>query len=119
MYSLTENTLITLVLYHCNLENSDAYKTLIEANKEKKLHVLIYNNSPEFKIEQPINTNHQIEIIHDNSNAGVSKAYNYGANKAKELNRSTGGWGFFGFVSPIIAMIWINCLKPITNWDKN
>ena len=41
------------------------------------------------------------------------------SNKAKELNRSTGGWGFFGFVSPIIEMIWINCLKPITNWDKN
>lgn len=41
------------------------------------------------------------------------------SNKAKELNRSTGGWGFFGFVSPIIAMIWINCLKPITNWVKN
>lgn len=41
------------------------------------------------------------------------------SNKAKELNRSSGGWGFFGFISPIIAMIWINCLKPITNWDKN
>lgn len=39
--------------------------------------------------------------------------------KAKELNRSAGGWGFFGFVSPIIAMIWINCLKPITRWDNN
>jgi hypothetical protein len=41
------------------------------------------------------------------------------SNKAKELNRSSGGWGVFGFISPIIAMIWINCLKPITNWDKN
>ncbi len=41
------------------------------------------------------------------------------SNKAKELNRSSGGWGFFGFVSPIIAMIWINCLKPITIWDTN
>lgn len=41
------------------------------------------------------------------------------SNKAKELNRSSVGWGFFGFVSPIIAMIWINCLKPITKWDKN
>jgi rhamnosyltransferase len=85
MYSLSEKTLITLVLYKCNLENSDAYKTLIEANKEKKLHVVIYNNSPEVKIELPINTNHQIEIINDNSNTGVSKAYNFGANKAKEL----------------------------------
>ncbi|MFP4846083.1 hypothetical protein [Winogradskyella sp. PE311] len=40
-------------------------------------------------------------------------------NKAKELNRSTGGWGFFGFISPIIAMIWIHCMKPITVWDEN
>jgi len=40
-------------------------------------------------------------------------------NKAKELNRSTGGWGFFGFISPIIAMIWIHCMKPITLWDEN
>ncbi|RCW91316.1 hypothetical protein [Winogradskyella arenosi] len=41
------------------------------------------------------------------------------ANKATELNRSSGGWGFFGFVSPIIAMIWIHCMKPITLWDEN
>jgi len=40
-------------------------------------------------------------------------------NKAKELNRSTGGWGFFGFVSPILAMIWIQFMKPVTNWDSN
>jgi hypothetical protein len=40
------------------------------------------------------------------------------SSKAKELNRSSGGWGFFGFVSPIIAMIWINCLKPIKIWNK-
>jgi hypothetical protein len=39
--------------------------------------------------------------------------------KAKELNRSSGTWGFWGFISPIIAMIWIHCLKPITIWDKN
>jgi len=40
-------------------------------------------------------------------------------NKAKSLNRSTGGWGFFGFVSPILAMIWIQFMKPVTTWDKN
>lgn len=41
------------------------------------------------------------------------------SNKAKELNRNSSGWGFFGFISPIIAIIWINCLKPVTNWEKN
>jgi hypothetical protein len=40
------------------------------------------------------------------------------SDRAKELNRNTGGWGFFGFIAPIIAMIWIYCLKPVTNWDK-
>ena len=40
-------------------------------------------------------------------------------NKAKELNRSTGGWGFFGFASPILAMIWIQFMKPIMVWDKD
>lgn len=40
-------------------------------------------------------------------------------NKAKNLNRSTGGWGFFGFVSPIIGMIWIHFMKPVTDWDTN
>ncbi len=41
------------------------------------------------------------------------------SNKAKELNRSTGGWGFFGFISPIVAMIWIQFMKPIMVWDSN
>jgi hypothetical protein len=39
--------------------------------------------------------------------------------KAKELNRSTGGWATFGFLSPIVAMIWISCLKPIMKWEEN
>ena len=41
------------------------------------------------------------------------------ANKAKELNRSTGGWGFFGFASPILAMIWIHFMKPVIKWDDH
>jgi hypothetical protein len=39
-------------------------------------------------------------------------------NKAKELNRSQGGWGFFGFLMPIIAMIWIHCIKPKVKWEN-
>ena len=39
-------------------------------------------------------------------------------NKAKELNRSTGGWGVFGFLMPIVAMIWVSCLKPNVEWEK-
>lgn len=40
-------------------------------------------------------------------------------NKAKQLNRDTTGWGIFGFFLPLIAMIWIYCMKPVIIWDKN
>ncbi len=33
-------------------------------------------------------------------------------NKSKELQREPTGWVVFGFFIPIIAMIWIYCLKP-------
>lgn len=42
----------------------------------------------------------------------------YCKNKAKELNRSTGGWATFGFFSPILAMIWISFLKPVMKWEE-
>lgn len=41
------------------------------------------------------------------------------SNRAKELNRSASGWGTFGMVFPVIAMIWIYCLKPVIIWDEN
>jgi predicted membrane channel-forming protein YqfA (hemolysin III family) len=40
-------------------------------------------------------------------------------NKAEELNRSQTGWGIFGFLLPIIAMIWIHCMKPVIKWTEN
>ena len=41
------------------------------------------------------------------------------SNKAKEINRSSVGWGFFGFFFPIIAMIWVHSIKPLIKWDEN
>ena len=41
------------------------------------------------------------------------------SSRAKKLNRNSVGWGIFGFIAPIIAMIWTNYLKPSTKWDKN
>jgi hypothetical protein len=37
----------------------------------------------------------------------------YCVNKAKRLNRNTWGWGLFAFFIPIIALIWIQFMKPI------
>ena len=39
--------------------------------------------------------------------------------RAKELNRDAGGWGILGFLFPIVAMIWVYCLKPKVVWDDN
>ena len=41
----------------------------------------------------------------------------YCVNKAGELNRSKGGWGFFGFFLPIIALIVIQFMKPIVDFE--
>ena len=41
------------------------------------------------------------------------------ANKAKSLNRSSWGWGLFGFFLPIIAIIWIQFMKPKVDWEKD
>lgn len=40
------------------------------------------------------------------------------SSRASKLNRNSGNWGFFGFISPIIAMIWIYCLDTKTNKVK-
>lgn len=40
-------------------------------------------------------------------------------NKAEKLNRSTGGWTFFGIILPLIAIIWIQFMKPKIDWDNN
>jgi hypothetical protein len=42
----------------------------------------------------------------------------YCSDKAGKLNRSKGGWGFFGFISPIVAIIWIQFKKPKVDWEK-
>lgn len=39
-------------------------------------------------------------------------------NKAKKLNRNAFGWGFFGLILPIIAIIWIQFMKPKTHWEE-
>ena len=41
----------------------------------------------------------------------------YCVNKAGKLNRSKGGWGVFGFLLPILALIWIQFMKPKMVWD--
>ncbi len=41
------------------------------------------------------------------------------ASKAGKLNRSKVGWGIFGFGFPILAMIWIQFMKPVNILNEN
>jgi hypothetical protein len=38
--------------------------------------------------------------------------------QAKSLNRSPELWGLFGFLTPIIAMIWIQFKKPVLKFEE-
>lgn len=39
-------------------------------------------------------------------------------NKAGELNRNKTGWGIFGFLIPIVAMIWVYNIKKKVEWKS-
>lgn len=41
------------------------------------------------------------------------------SNKAKDLNRNSTAWAFWGFFFPIIAMIWVHLLKPKVSWHED
>lgn len=43
----------------------------------------------------------------------------YCVNKARKLNRNVWGWGIFGFFLPIVALIWIQFMKPRLLWAEN
>ena len=43
----------------------------------------------------------------------------YCVNRARDLNRNKTGWGIFAFCIPILAIIWIQFIKPISNVEKN
>jgi hypothetical protein len=43
----------------------------------------------------------------------------YCSDKAVNLNRNSSRWGLFGFLSPIVAMIWISNINPIISWEEN
>lgn len=42
-------------------------------------------------------------------------AANYCTSRARLLNRNVLGWGIFGFVSPLLACLWIKGLRTKTS----
>lgn len=69
-----------IVLYKTGLHDSVSFNSLLKAIKNAKgvLNILLYNNSPEIKLDITKYKNEKINIsaINDDTNSGVSKAYN-------------------------------------------
>lgn len=80
-----------LVLYKTKLEDSETFVSLGNSLKNSKLRmdIVVYDNSPTPMVTAPecINDNWTIHYIHDNTNPGVSKAYNEGFGIARKLNK--------------------------------
>lgn len=74
------NILPVVVLYNCNLKETNAYRTLLQFYRGK---FVIFENSP-----KPLNESLGSKMVyyrHDSHNGGVSAAYNYAAMLAHRL----------------------------------
>ena len=79
----TPRILPVIVLYKCSLYDAKSYQTLLARNDFQQ--IVVYDNSPA-AFHTPNYDSSQL-IYHRNlSNGGVSAAYNYGMQKAEELD---------------------------------
>jgi GT2 family glycosyltransferase len=89
--SFINKTIVILVLYKVNLNESDSFNSLSKSLQDKSynLDIVIYDNSPLPMIDDKHDTylNWNIHYIHDKANPGVGKAYNEGFKIGKRLNK--------------------------------
>jgi GT2 family glycosyltransferase len=83
--TLIDDLLVILVLFKTRLSESAAYTSLSKSLTNNSCDLFIYDNSPEQ--QACISNVFKITYVHDSTNPGVSKAYNQGFNKAKELKK--------------------------------
>lgn len=79
---------IIIVVYNTSILECNTFKSLnnIELESNKKLNIIIYDNSPE---KQTVKDTGHISIIsyfHDRNNSGISIAYNLSAKTADNMN---------------------------------
>lgn len=87
-----DGILAVVVLYQCDLKDSITLDTLnksVMRSETVSLNVLVYDNSEQSHSDADLSLFPclSIDYKHDELNPGVSKAYNIGAKRAKELNK--------------------------------
>lgn len=78
-----------IVIYNIKLEQSPTFLSLSKSLKHTSfnLDLLVYDNSPYPMYSGEMHDNWIINYVHDSSNPGVSKAYNYGLQLAKNMHK--------------------------------
>jgi len=80
--------LAIIVVYNKNLKDSDSLKSIgSQIPTNHKLDLIIYDNSPQPQLVHSFEGINIIQYVHNSSNVGVSKAYNDGAELAKQLQK--------------------------------
>lgn len=84
--------LAVLVLYKTRLEDSETFVSLGNSlkNSKLKMDIVVYDNSPTPMVvdSDSISDSWRIHYVHDETNPGVSKAYNEGFKIARKLQKS-------------------------------
>lgn len=86
-----DGIIAVLVLYNTRLEDSITFTSLRNSLKKNNLRmdILVYDNSPTPMVNDSdsVSDNWRIHYIHNETNPGVSTAYNYGFQLAKRLQK--------------------------------
>jgi len=75
---------VVIVLYQQSFSQSPSFDLLMKAVKEKKIQLVVYDNSPVKQLEPLLEQDKDISYYHDPSNPGLATAYNYALNHAQQ-----------------------------------
>lgn len=75
---------VVIVLYQQRFSQSPSFDLLMKAVKEKKIQLVVYDNSPVKQLEPLLEQDKDISYYHDPSNSGLATAYNYALNHAQQ-----------------------------------
>ena len=75
---------VVIVLYQQRFSQSPSFDLLMKAVKEKKIQLVVYDNSPVKQLEPLLGQDKDISYYHDPSNPGLATAYNYALNHAQQ-----------------------------------
>lgn len=80
----TPKIVVVIVLYQQRFSQSPSCDLLVKAVNEKKIQLVVYDNSPIMQLEPLLEQSEDIIYYHDPSNPGLATAYNYALHHAQQ-----------------------------------